>query len=51
MKDVIIPNSGTKEGKHMKILAEIDLNQPMLRGTIVKMNGIIRWVEFMHEVS
>ena len=49
MKDVIIPNSGTKEGKHIKILAEIDLNQPMLRGTMVKMNGIIRWVEFKYE--
>ena len=31
MKKVIVPNSGSKEGKHLKILAEIDLNQPMLR--------------------
>lgn len=49
VKEVIIPNGGSKGGKHIKILVEIDLTQPLLRGTMVKMNGIIKWVEFRYE--
>ncbi|XP_027151948.1 uncharacterized protein LOC113752002 [Coffea eugenioides] len=49
VKDVILPPGGGKEGKHMKILAEIDLLQPLIRGTTVKLNGEVVWVEFKYE--
>ena len=48
-KDVIIPKVGSNEGKHVKILVKIDLTQPLIRGTTVKMNGIIKWIDFKYE--
>ena len=33
VKEVILPSGGGKEGRHMKIFAEIDLLQPLVRGT------------------
>lgn len=42
VKEVVIPNFGSRDGKHMKISAEIDLTQPIIRGTMVKMNGMIK---------
>lgn len=47
--DVIIPESGSKQGRHLKILAEIDLNQPLLRGTKLKCSGQEVWVDFKYE--
>ncbi|XP_027184311.1 uncharacterized protein LOC113782635 [Coffea eugenioides] len=49
VKEVIIPNSGGKDGKHLKILVEIDIEQPLLRGTTVRMNGVMKWIEFRYE--
>ena len=40
---------GGREGKHLKVLVEIDLTQPLLRGTTVKMNGVGRWIDFKYE--
>ncbi|XP_027182378.1 uncharacterized protein LOC113780799 [Coffea eugenioides] len=49
VKEVIIPNGGGKEGKHLKILVEMDLSRPLLRGTTVKWEGSARWIEFRYE--
>ena len=49
VKDVIIPPGGGKEGKHMKILAEIDISQSLVRGCPVKHNGVEVWAEFRYE--
>ncbi|XP_027177951.1 uncharacterized protein LOC113777103 [Coffea eugenioides] len=49
VKEVIIPPGGGKEGRHMKILAEVDISQPLARGTTVKFNGNPIWVEFRYE--
>ena len=50
MKEVIIPNLREGgDGKHLKILVEIDLKQPLLRGTIVRINGIIKLVDLRYE--
>ena len=40
VKEVIFPAGGGKEGKHMKLLAEVDISQPFIRGMPVKYNGV-----------
>ncbi|KAL3512771.1 hypothetical protein ACH5RR_025488 [Cinchona calisaya] len=47
--EVIVPNTRGKKGKHVKVLAEIDLNQPLLRRTMLNFNNMTRWVEFTYE--
>ncbi|XP_071933726.1 uncharacterized protein [Coffea arabica] len=49
VKEVIIPPGGGKEGRHMKILAEVDISQPLARGTTINFNGKQIWVEFRYE--
>nr|XP_027126119.1 uncharacterized protein LOC113742485 [Coffea arabica] len=49
VREVIIPSSGGKAGRHMKILAEMDIAKPLARGTRVKLNGVQQWVEFKYE--
>lgn len=49
VQDVIIPQSGSREGRHLKIQVEININQPLLRGTAVKCNGTTRWLQFKYE--
>ena len=46
---IIANGKGGKDGKHLKILVEIDLNQPLLRGSTTKMNGIIKGIDFCYE--
>ena len=47
--DVLIPETGSKRGMHLKILAKINLDKPLLRGTKVKFNNKSVWVEFKYE--
>lgn len=47
--DVLIPESGSKKGRFLKILAEIDLNKPLLRGSKIQFQGKEVWVEFKYE--
>ena len=42
MRDVIIPQLGRKEGRHLKLLVLADISQPLMRGTIVKLKGVIK---------
>nr|XP_027108780.1 uncharacterized protein LOC113728590 [Coffea arabica] len=49
VREVIIPQGGGKEGKHLKILAEVNLKEPLPRGSMVKSNGGTRWIEFKYE--
>ncbi|XP_027124362.1 uncharacterized protein LOC113769357 [Coffea eugenioides] len=49
VKEIMLPPGGGKEGRHMKIFAEIDLLQPLVRGTAVKLNGEMVWIEFKYE--
>lgn len=44
--NVIISESGNKQGRYMKILAEIYLDRPLFRGTKVKFEGDEVWVAF-----
>lgn len=47
--EVIIPQTGSKEGRHIKLRVVADISQPLLRGTIVKMEGSTKWVSFKYE--
>nr|XP_027118509.1 uncharacterized protein LOC113735714 [Coffea arabica] len=49
VKEVIVPQSGGKEGRHLKILALVDLSVPLLRGTVVQTAGKLKWVVFKYE--
>ncbi|XP_027171873.1 uncharacterized protein LOC113771491 [Coffea eugenioides] len=49
VKEVLIPHSGGKDGKHLKLLVNADLTQPLLRGTAVKMDGVLNWISFRYE--
>lgn len=47
--DVIIPESGSKLGRYMKILAVVNLDKPLYRGTNIKCNNRSVWIDFMYE--
>lgn len=47
--DVLIPESGSKKGRYLKILSKIDLDRPLLRGTKIKCSGMEVWVDFKYE--
>ena len=49
VREVIVPPGGGKEGRHMKILVEVDVQKPLLRGTLVKLEGVNTWVDFKYE--
>lgn len=47
--DALIPKPGRKKGRYLKILAEIDLDKPLLRGSKILYNGLEVWVDFKYE--
>lgn len=49
VKEIIIPPTGSKEGKHMKMLVEMDISQPILRGTSARFNEKSRWIHFRYD--
>lgn len=44
--DVLIPEGGSKKGRHLKILAELDLDKPLLRGTKLRFQEQAVWIDF-----
>lgn len=51
IREVIIPQTGGKEGRHMKLSVMADISQPLLRGTTVKLEGKLKWINFKYEKS
>nr|XP_027088489.1 uncharacterized protein LOC113709831 [Coffea arabica] len=49
VRDVIIPQTGGKEGRHLKLSVLMDIAQPLLRGTTVKVAGSTKWASFKYE--
>ncbi|XP_027108697.1 uncharacterized protein LOC113755897 [Coffea eugenioides] len=49
VEDIIIPLGGSKEGRHIKLKVVINISLPLLRGTVVKLNGMNIWVDFRYE--
>lgn len=47
--DVMLVEAGDKEERHVKILVELDLTKPLLRGTRLKYKQIEILVEFKYE--
>lgn len=47
--NVVLPEFGSKEGKLLKMLVEINLDIPLLRGTKLKLGTECVWVEFRYE--
>lgn len=45
----MIPEQWNKEGRHAKLLVEIDLLNPLIRDTKLRCNDDSRWIEFKYE--
>lgn len=48
--NVIYPEHGGKEGKILKLLVDFKLDKTILRGTKIKLEGKIVWVDFKYEL-
>lgn len=48
--NVIYPENGEKEGRLLKVLVEMELDKPLLRGTKLKLDDEVSWVEFKYEM-
>lgn len=46
---MLIPESGSKEGRFAKMLVEVNLTQPLIRATTIYFEGEKRWVTFRYE--
>lgn len=49
ISDVVIPEYGSSRGRQIKILATINLEKPLLRGTTIKLDQKVCWVDFKYE--
>lgn len=47
--DVLISDEENRKGRHIKHLAEIDLDKPLLRGTKLRFQDQVGWVSFEYE--
>lgn len=50
VQDVMIVESRGKEDSHVKILVELNLTKPLLRGTMLKYKHCELWVEFKYKL-
>lgn len=48
--NVILPENRSKQDRLVKILVEIVLNKPLLRGTKIILDGEQEWIEFKYEL-
>lgn len=48
--NVIILENGSTEGRYAKMLVEVDLSKPLIRGTSIRFEGDRRWVMFKYEL-
>lgn len=48
--NVILLESGSEEGKMLKLLVEVDLNKPLLRGKKLRLEDESLWVDFNYEM-
>lgn len=47
--NVVLPEHGSKEGKLLRLLIEFYLDKPLLRGTKIKLDQELVWVDFRYE--
>ncbi|KAL3524475.1 hypothetical protein ACH5RR_017309 [Cinchona calisaya] len=49
VQKVILPQIGSKEGKHIKALVKMDISKPLLRDTMLNVKGAHRWINFKYD--
>ena len=49
VREVIVPQTGGKEGRHLKILVMADISKPLLRGSIVRVGETTKWACFKYK--
>lgn len=49
ISEVVIPEYGSSRGRYIKILAVLNLDRPLLRGTNIKLNNVACWVDFKYK--
>lgn len=49
VSNVLIPETGSKDGRFEKMLVEVDLSKPLIRGTTLSCEGEKRWILFKYE--
>lgn len=47
--NVIIPADGGRAERYAKMLVELDLTKPLIRGTTVSCDDEVKWVNFRYE--
>lgn len=47
---MIIPETGSKDGRLAKMLVEVYLSKPLIRGTNISFEGDKRWILFKYEL-
>lgn len=41
---MIIPETGSKKGRYAKMLVDIDLTKPLIRGSKIRCEGEMKWI-------
>lgn len=49
VRDVMLVEAGGREGRHVKVLVDLDLTKPLIRGTTLKYKQSKCWIEFKYE--
>lgn len=48
--NVIYPENGGKDGRLLKLLVELELDKPLIRGTRLKLENEVIWVDLKYEI-
>lgn len=49
ISNVLIPETGSKDGRYAKMLVKIDLTKPLIRGTRIRCKEESYWISFKYE--
>ncbi|CAA0831933.1 Unknown protein [Striga hermonthica] len=49
MLNVLVPGNGNNAGNMLKVLVEVNLREPLLRGTFISLGEEKKWVDFRYE--
>lgn len=49
VSNVLIPENGSRDGRYAKLLVDMDLTKPLLRGTRIRCNEKCCWITFKYE--
>lgn len=48
--NVIIRKTGSKKGRYVKMLVDINLTKPLIRGSKIRCEGEMKWISFKYEM-